>query len=146
MSFVNEALRLFPPVPILSRIAQDRDIINGQLINAGQRILISVIGLHYDPRFFHQPTSLILDRFPEGQPTRDQLRHYMPFGGGPRVCGGSRFAMIELPLALALLLRNLHFALSKDTSLQFEWGASLRRKGGQKLLIQPATVADRKSA
>jgi enediyne biosynthesis protein E7 len=138
LAFINEALRLFPPIPILSRIAQDPDTINEHLIPAGQRVLISVIGLHYDGRFFSKPMNLVLDRFPNGQPTREQLQHFIPFGTGPRVCGGSKFAMVELPLALMILLRSLHFSHAPNSNLQFEWGASLRRKGGHRFLIRRA--------
>jgi enediyne biosynthesis protein E7 len=138
MAFVNETLRVFPPIPMLSRVAAERDIINGIHIQPGQRILLSVIGIHLNGDYFADPIKCIPSRFPEGKPTHDQREHFMPFGFGPRACGGARFAMVELPLALMTLLRKLQFGRIERDELKFEWGASMRRRGGHRLKVQYA--------
>jgi cytochrome P450 len=138
LAFVNEALRVFPPIPILSRIAVERDIINGTLIQPGQRILLSVIGIHLNPGYFADPVKCNPKRFPDGKLTHDQREHFLPFGLGPRACGGSRFAMLELPLALMTLLGKLQFGRIEREKVKFEWGASMRRRGGHRLKVQYA--------
>jgi enediyne biosynthesis protein E7 len=136
MGFINEALRLFPPIPILSRIAIEKDSINEEPIEAGQRLLISVIGLHLDPRSFADPMKAVIGRYPNGRPTKEQMQGLMPFSMGPRVCGGARLAMVELPIALMTLVSELRFVLPKDDRLQFSWEASMRRRGGHSFIVQ----------
>jgi cytochrome P450 len=138
LAFVNETLRIFPPIPMLSRIAVEADVIGGIPIQPGQRILLSVIGIHLNPAYFADPIKCIPKRFPEGKPTHDQREHFMPFGFGPRACGGARFAMLELPLAMMTLLRKLHFRAMEKEEIKFEWGASMRRRQGHRLKVQYA--------
>ena len=66
----------------------------------------------------------------------------MPFGVGPRACGGARFAMLELPLAMMTLLRKLHFRRMETEEIRFEWGASMRRRRGHRLKVHYATQGD----
>ena len=134
-AFVNEALRIFPPVPILSRIAVAADTLGSNEVEPGCRVLISVIGMHHDARVWPDSFKVRIERFPSGEIPRDKRAHFLPFGGGPRRCGGMPFAMIELPLALMILLRRMRFRMANRDALQFEWGASLRRAHGQHLVI-----------
>ena len=138
LAFVHETLRVFPPIPMLSRIAVEHDVVNEIQIRPGQRILLSVIGIHLNGEYFADPVKCIPRRFPGGKPTHDQRGHFMPFGLGPRACGGARFAMLELPLALMTLLSKLQFERVERDEVKFEWGASMRRRGGHRLKVQYA--------
>lgn len=138
VAFQNEALRIFPPIPILGRIAIEPDSIDGLELQKGERVMISIIGLHHDSRFFEGPTQVRLRRYTDGQLEPHLATHLMPFGAGRRMCGGARLANIELTAALALLIRELEFNLPDQRPLEFTWSASLRRKGGQYLLVRPA--------
>ncbi len=137
-AFQNEVLRMFPPIPMLGRIANAADRIGDQAVAKGQRVLISIIGLHHDSNHFPNPASLRLARYPEGRMTREQSGHLLPFGTGRRACGGSRLANAELNAAFAVLLQKLQFSIPDHRPLRFEWNASLRRKGGQYLLVRAA--------
>jgi cytochrome P450 len=62
---------------------------------------------HHDARWFPEPETFDPDRFlPEFQRTLPPFA-YFPFGGGPRVCIGKTFAMMEMTLVAATLLQNL---------------------------------------
>jgi len=137
-AFQNEAMRIFPPIPILSRIAVEADAIGTLRVAAGQKVLISVIGLHHDPRTFPQPRRVSLDRFPHGATPRDPLAHFQPFSTGRRACGGARIANIEVATALTLLIGRLQMQPAGNEPLAFEWLASLRRRGGQRLRLAAA--------
>jgi cytochrome P450 len=137
-AFLAEALRIFPPVPILSRVAVDADLVNGVAVAAGQKVLLSVIGLHLDPIVFPQPRRVALQRFPNGEVSPELRGHFLPFGVGRRSCAGARIATTELTIGLAVLLRNLTFQRPKNETLAFDWLASLRRRGGQRLLVAAA--------
>lgn len=137
-AFQNEVLRIFPPVPLLSRIANAADSVGTLAIGRQQRVLVSLIGLHHDRRVFPEPASLRLSRYPDGRPTREQARHLLPFGVGRRSCGGSGIATVEMAVAFAVLLQRLEFGIPDHRPLRFEWNASLRRRGGQYLLVREA--------
>ena len=136
VAFQEEVLRMFPPIPVLGRTSIAADVFGETRIAAGSRVLISIIGLHHDRRRFEAPWEVRLDRsLPAAERRVDQA---LPFGAGRRVCGGSRLANVEMTTAYAVLLRALEFNLPDQKPLQFEWSASLRRSGGQRLNIRPA--------
>ncbi len=135
-AFINEALRIFPPVPILSRVATAPDTLAGTSIQPGQKVLVSIIGLHHDHTRYDRPQRIDLDR--QSHAMTDRQPGFFPFGVGRRHCGGARFATLEMAAALATMLSRLSFRLPAQRPLQFEWTASLRRKGGQHLLVTRA--------
>lgn len=134
--FINETLRMFPPVAILSRSAKGPDIVDGLAVAAGARILISVIGLHQNPASWEAPREFLLERHHAEQRARSERRSkIMAFSAGPRICGGARFARMEMEIALAQILRTCRLDLAEPLPLAFEWGASMRRRGGQKIRV-----------
>jgi enediyne biosynthesis protein E7 len=138
MAFINETFRMFPAVPILSRIAVAEDRLGTTEIAAGQKILLSIIGLHHDRNFWSVPSLMDIGRFPEGTHSDELRKHFLPFSAGPRMCGGSKFAMTELSVAIATLLRHLQFEPVDQNPVRFTWGASLRHKDGIRLVVTHA--------
>jgi|GEM_PF-2639402 len=138
MALINETFRMFPPVPILSRISVAEDRLGATDIQAGQKVLLSIIGLHHDRNFWTLPSRMDIDRFPGGHLTEGLRMHFLPFSAGPRMCGGSKFAMTELSIALATLLRDLRFEPVDQKPVRFQWGASLRHKDGVRLVVSHA--------
>jgi enediyne biosynthesis protein E7 len=138
MALINETFRMFPAVPILSRIAVAEDQVGATPIEAGQKILLSIIGLHHDVNFWALPSRMDIGRFPGGNPTDELRKHFLPFSAGPRMCGGSKFAMTELSIALATLLRDLKFEPVDQKPVRFQWGASLRHRDGIRLVVTHA--------
>ena len=137
-AFQNEALRIFPPVPMLSRISVEGDQVGAVAVPGGQRVLVSVIGLHHDPRFFPGSRRVSLARFPGGMVPRELAGQFLPFSAGRRVCGGSRFATLELTAALALLISRLQMSAVESGPLSFDWLVSLRRRGGHHIVLAPS--------
>jgi cytochrome P450 len=138
IALINETFRMFPAVPILSRIAVAEDRVGETDIEAGQKILLSVIGLHHDRNFWVVPSRLDIGRFAEGTHSDELRKHFLPFSAGPRMCGGSKFAMTELSVALATLLRDLQIDPVEKQPVRFQWGASLRHKDGIRLVVTHA--------
>ncbi len=106
---VAEALRLHPPVPWFARRALGADEIDGYAIPKGAIIIVAPYLLHRDPRWWEAP-----ERF---EPTRFQgaakplPATYLPFGMGPRTCIGNHFALLEMTVALAVLVRAVRLDL-----------------------------------
>ena len=108
LSFVSavfeESMRLFPNFHLFYHARKD-DEISGYPISAGTRVCLSSYVTHRHPEFWNDPTKFDPERFLAA----DVLRHkfaYFPFGGGPRICLGKSFAMLEGPLILASVLRR----------------------------------------
>lgn len=134
--FIDETLRMFPPVAILSRFAAGPDTLDGHAVAAGDRVLVSVIGLHQNPASWEAPREFRVDRFDPAAPGRGERRsHFMAFSAGPRICGGARFAQIEMAVALIEILRRCRLEVTEALPFVFDWGASMRRRGGQKIRV-----------
>ncbi|MDG2532981.1 cytochrome P450 [Sphingomonas sp. HITSZ_GF] len=105
---IQETLRLYPPGYQLTRVCTRDAVIDSRRIRAGTRILIPVYALHRHRQYWRAPDAFDPDRFAPGMPTPD--RHlYLPFGAGPRICLGAAFAMTELVVVLATLVRAARF-------------------------------------
>jgi cytochrome P450 len=105
---VEEALRLYPPGAFLSRTAQAPDRLSAAVIRPGDTVMIPVWALHRHRRLWAEP-----DAFRPGRwlgPERPERWRYLPFGDGPRICIGMRFALQEATVILATLLARFRFA------------------------------------
>ncbi len=114
---IEEALRLYPPAPTLSRMALADDEIDGVKVAAGSTVIISPYVVHRHRMLWSEPDYFRPERFLP--PARDQIDRYafIPFGAGPRVCIGQRFAMHEAVIVLANLARHICFAMPKGESV-----------------------------
>lgn len=125
---VDEAFRLFPPgyTLFLRRATQDIDA-RGVLIRKGDLVQIVPYTTGRDPRFFDEPDAFRPERF-FVPPTWPRFAN-IPFSAGPRVCTGQRFALKEVSIIAAELLRSFYPQL-KSTFPVPEPKFSLRPKGG----------------
>ncbi|MFK5997940.1 MAG: cytochrome P450 [Rhodobacterales bacterium] len=101
----REALRLYPPVPMMIRETLTPQVFRKRKIKVGSQIVLSPWHIHRHERLWDRPDVFDPDRW-KTQGTRVCARKaYMPFSSGQRVCTGAGFAMIEGVLMIALLLR-----------------------------------------
>ncbi|GMN25978.1 hypothetical protein TIFTF001_001145 [Ficus carica] len=113
---IHEALRLYPPVTVVSREAFKDMKFGDIVVPKGVNIWTNVLSLHTDPETWG-PDSYKFNpnRFSNGITGACKLPHlYMPFGVGPRICLGQNLAMVELKILLALLLSKFSFTLSPN--------------------------------
>ncbi len=102
---IMEAMRLFPPAHTIGRQAI-RDVeIGGHAVPKDTTIFMSPWVLHRDPRFWDEPDAFRPDRWANDLERRLPRFAYVPFGGGPRICIGNRFALTESVLILATIAR-----------------------------------------
>jgi cytochrome P450 len=100
---VQEALRLYPPAFTIVREAREPDEVAGHRLAPGDLVVVAPWVLHRHERLWVEPDRFDPRRFLPGAPPVDRFA-YMPFGVGPRVCIGARFALVEASLVLAVLL------------------------------------------
>ena len=123
---VNEALRLYPPVAIMARQANQVCNIDGYEVGANNLILICPYIAHRNPSFW--PTEGVFAPSLE-QPLASRIRHrgaFVPFGAGSRVCLGQNFAMVELVIAISLMAANLDWTLDDTSPLEVDFHGTLR--------------------
>ncbi len=107
----REALRLYPPVPMMVRENKCPVEFRGRDIAKRSQIVLSPWHLHRHERLWDNPDDFDPTRWNTENGKKCQREAYIPFSAGPRVCPGAGFAMIEGPLLLSLLLRNYRFDL-----------------------------------
>lgn len=126
----DEALRLYPPAWLVTRKAVQKDLINGVEIPAGSIMVVSITNVHKNPEFWENPLMFDPDRFlPENSKQRPKFA-YLPFGGGPRLCIGNYFALIEGPLVLASIYQKYGLKLDSDHKVIVDALVTLRPQNG----------------
>jgi cytochrome P450 len=108
---VEEAIRLYPPIAAISRVALDRDDLNGEQVRPGSLIVISPYVLHRHRSLWRRPDAFDPQRFLGKARERVDRFAYLPFGVGPRKCIGSTFSLQEATLVLAVLAKHFTFQL-----------------------------------
>lgn len=105
---LEEAMRLYPPAYLIVRMAREADTLPevGTAVEPGAIISMAPWVLHRHRTLWTEPERFDPSRFLPGAPAPDRFA-YMPFGAGPRICVGARFALAEGVLVLARLLRDL---------------------------------------
>eukprot|EP00850_Spirogloea_muscicola_P005820 SM000027S09601 [mRNA] locus=s27:235603:239159:- [translate_table: standard] len=133
---VQETLRLYPTGAVLSRMANE-DTTAGQLmIPKGIPVFVPVYAMHHNPKLFPDPESFRPERF-DPACEEAKMRHpyaYIPFGSGPRMCIGYKFAMEEARLTLIRLYQRFTFRLVPDAPGQ-EDGKPLATEAG--IVLKP---------
>lgn len=109
---VQEALRLFPPAPMLVRSALRDTEVDGKPVRAGQTVAVSIYAMHRHRSLWDDPDGFDPDRF---APEHGQHKAYLPFGLGPRSCVAAQFALAEITVVVACLLATV--ALSRSDGL-----------------------------
>ena len=102
----REALRLYPPVPMMVREAACPEEFRARNIKVGSQLVISPWHLHRHERLWDNPDGFDPDRWHTENGQKCNREAYLPFSAGARVCPGAGFAMVEGPLILSRLLRD----------------------------------------
>jgi cytochrome P450 len=131
-------MRLYPPVPSLSRTALTDDVAAGRCaIPKGAFVVISPYLLHRHETLWSAPEQFRPERFLPGARETIERYAYLPFGAGPRVCIGQQFAMVEAVIVLAALLRRLRFAYAGEEAPMPVQRITLRPREGMPMRVTP---------
>jgi cytochrome P450 len=133
---VNESMRLYPPVFAFGREALADCEIGGYRIPAGATIVMSQWVMHRHPRYFEQPEEFNPSRWENGLLQRLSKYVYFPFGGGPRICIGNTFALLEASLVLATVAQKYRFTLCPEPPVVAAPAVTLRPKHGIWAVLQ----------
>lgn len=119
----HETLRMHPPAAFTSRLCTEPIVLDfeGQKapIEAGMNIYVPIHQIHYDPEYYSEPEKFMPERFdPEngGLKTFKDKAVYLPFGDGPRICLGMKFANLQSKSAIVAVVRNFEISVNSKTA------------------------------
>jgi cytochrome P450 len=126
----DEAMRLYPPAYVFSRRALGEDQLGPFRMPAGAHIVISPYALHRHPDYWPDPDAFRPERFAADAPAERPKHAYIPFGGGPRICIGNSFAMMEHAIVLGAAVRAWRLESIPGHEVRTEPRITLRPRGG----------------
>ncbi|HPH29700.1 MAG TPA: cytochrome P450 [Pseudomonadota bacterium] len=132
---VSESLRLYPPAWLITLAATEELEVGGYQIPKDTLFFIAPWLLHRDARFFKDPLEFRPERWTGKSQDGMPKFAYLPFGGGPRICIGEHFALMEVALVLAVLLSRWRFELAKEAHVELLPALTLRAKHGLPMII-----------
>ena len=128
---IEEAMRLYPPAWLVDREAINDDEVDGIKIKKGIPISCLIYSMHRHPDFWENPNDFDPERFSSENKKKHVPFSYIPFGGGPRLCIGNNFAMMEMQLIIAMIFNKYSFELIQDKgSIDIQPMITLRPKNG----------------
>lgn len=137
MAVFKEALRLYPPAYLIGRRALTRTRIGRFDLPRGQAVFVNIYGIHRRADLFPDPDAFKPERFLDGAEKRWPKGAYIPFGGGPRICVGNHFALMEGQLVLARFAQCFELAGSCERLVEAEPLVTLRPKQAVKMTLRP---------
>lgn len=133
---IEESLRLFPPAYVFSRVAIGDDQVGPHRIPAGSEIIVVPWVLHRHKKLWKNPGRFDPERFAPDQAARRHPYAYLPFGGGPRVCIGRGFAMVEAQLILAKIAQSCRLRLVPGHPVEPQGLITLRPRYGMAMTVE----------
>jgi cytochrome P450 len=130
---VRESMRLYPPAPGFAREPIEDVRIGGYVVPRGSLITVNTYALHRDRRFFDAPERFDPERFSAGWEERIPRYAFLPFGGGPRVCIGNGFAMMEARLIVATVAQRWRLSLEPGQEIVPAQLVTVRPKNGMRM-------------
>jgi cytochrome P450 len=131
----KESMRLYPPAYVVGREATEACEIGGYHVPVGMQVFMVPWVVHRDPRFFDEPTEFKPERWTPEFINNLPKFAYFPFGGGPRVCIGNTFAMMEIVLLLATIAQKYRLGLVTKRPVELQPAMSLRPRNGIRMIL-----------
>lgn len=132
---LEEALRLYPAAGIFGRKAIANDELGGFRIPANSMIVVSPYATQHHPDYWPDPEHFDPERFTPERSTNRPHYAYFPFSGGPRMCIGSNFAMMEAQLILATIAQRYQLRMVPGHLVEPQLLVTLRPKYGLQMTI-----------
>ena len=138
---IQEGLRLYPPFWMIDREAVADDRVGDIAIPAGSTVIVYVYGAHHAPGYWESPENFDPERFIKGSEKLRTPFTYLPFGGGPRVCIGNHYAMLQILMILSELIRKYDFQLIPGQTIEARPMVILRPKHGIRMTFTKAVAS-----
>ena len=132
---IKESMRLYPPAWSFGRQAIEDVELGGYTLPRGSVLIVVPYVIHRDPRWFRDPLRFDPQRWSAEQEASIPKHAYLPFGGGPRICIGNSFAMMEAKIILASVAQRYRLRLDPQQEVEPEPLVTLRPKYGMRMQV-----------
>lgn len=133
---IKETMRVQPTVAAFPRLILKEEILGGFKLKANSLVFVSPYIVHHDPRWWANPSAFDPSRFSaENEPNIPKYA-YFPFGGGPRICIGNHFALMESQILLALIASRYTLHLAPDQKVETVRQITVSPKGGLPMRLE----------
>jgi cytochrome P450 len=136
LQVLEETMRMYPVVWLIDREPIEDDEFAGIKIKKGEDIAAFIYGLHHNPKYWKNSEKFDPDRFTPENKKEQVPFSYLPFGGGPKICIGKNFAIMEMQFILAMFIRRYKFILSPGQEVGFKPSLTLSPTNGIKVRVQ----------
>ena len=133
---IKESMRLYPPVAIIDRMAAEDIDLGDAKVKKGDFAFALIYVMHRHKMLWENPERFDPDRFSEERAKGMHRFQYIPFGAGPRICIGMKFAYMEAVAILATLVRALRFHPNPAHRVEPNIRITLRPEGGMPLHVE----------
>ncbi len=139
---IKESMRLMPPAWAIQREATEDVELTGPtgaryIIEKGRDVMMSQYATHRDPRWFPQPDQFLPERWTLEFVKQLPKYAYFPFGGGPRLCIGQQFALMEAMLMVATIAQRFDLELVPNQCIEPQPSITMRPRYGMQMKIRP---------
>jgi cytochrome P450 len=139
---LRETLRLYPPAYVIGREVREPFELGGYMVPRGTELLMSPWNVQRSPRLYPEPERFQPERWLDPARAPSSRFAYFPFGGGPRICIGNHFALLEAALVLAMLVQRWELSAVPGFKLRLAPAVTLRpAPGGVPVHIRRRTVS-----
>jgi cytochrome P450 len=133
---IDEAMRLYPPIPGILREAAGEDVLCGYRVPPRSVIAILPWVVHRHRRLWDDPDRFDPDRFLPANAAKRSRFAYVPFAAGPRICVGTTLAMTQMLIAVSAMARRFWFRASEEHPVRPEGHISLHPHGGLRMKVE----------
>ena len=133
---IDEAMRLYPPIPIMVRSAVADDVVCGHAVPRGATVIVAPWLIHRHRRLWSDPERFDPERFDPGQVAARSRYSYLPFAVGPRACIAAALARIQIDIAVAVLAQRFHFRLVPGHPIEPTGWTTLRPNRGIRVTVE----------
>ena len=137
MQIIKESMRLYPPAWVVNvRRAATDTTLGPYAVKRGDQLWLSPFVMHRRPAYFPDPERFDPDRWTAERERALPKFAYMPFGGGPRVCIGNGFALMEAHLIVAAVAQRYRLHLRPDHPIDLNAQITLSNHGGMPMTAE----------
>lgn len=133
---IRESMRLKPPAWLTQREALVDVEIGGYRIPAGKNVAMSPLAIHNDPRWYDNPEQFNPDRWTDEFKQKLPRFAYFPFSGGPRLCIGQQFAMLEAIIVLVMFMQRGNWQIDPKHRIVTQPSITMRPKNGIRMMVK----------
>ena len=130
-------MRLYPPAIFVTREAMADDQLGEIAVKKGDLMVFYPWIIHRHRKLWDNPDQFDPSRFAPENKAKHHRFQYIPFGAGPRICVGARFAVTEALIVLAHWLSEKWFSVPAGFNPDPAGSITLRARGGMPLSVEP---------